>query len=128
MQWLIDAAPGEKHRTPRALVARILTINMAAIHTTTMVCSHMLLCTLALRKVPVQRQSQTSSQALCYLAAYPEYIQPLREEVEAVVRDNGWTKEAMDKLYKVDSFIKETQRVKGMSSGEYTPPSLPITF
>lgn len=94
MQWLIDAAPGEKHRTPRALVARILTINMAAIHTTTM----------------------TSSQALCYLAAYPEYIQPLREEVEAVVRDNGWTKEAMDKLYKVDSFIKETQRVKGMSS------------
>ena len=44
--------------------------------------------------------------ALFYLAALPEYIGPLREEVEEVIERKGWTKEALDQMYKVDSFIK----------------------
>ena len=43
------------------------------------------------------------------LAALPEYIGPLRAEVEEVIERGGWTKEALDQMYKVDSFIKQSQ-------------------
>jgi cytochrome P450 len=45
------------------------------------------------------------------LLAHPEYIEPLRQEVDAVVTEEGWTKAGMDRMYKIDSFIRETQRV-----------------
>ena len=50
------------------------------------------------------------------LLANPEYIEPLRQEVEAVVAEEGWTKATMDKLHKIDSFLKETQRVDGLTT------------
>jgi len=40
----------------------------------------------------------------------PEYIEPLRQEVEAAVAEEGWTKAGMDKMHKIDSLIRETQR------------------
>ena len=51
------------------------------------------------------------------LAAYPEYQEPLREELEQVLAaDNGvLIKSSMTKLKKMDSFIKESQRM--------TPPN-----
>jgi hypothetical protein len=55
--------------------------------------------------------AQTFMQVLYRLLANPEYIEPLRQEVEAVVAEEGWTKAGMDKMYKIDSFIRETQRV-----------------
>jgi hypothetical protein len=48
------------------------------------------------------------------LLANPEYIEPLRQEVDAVVTEEGWTKAGMDRMYRVDSFIRETQRVDGI--------------
>ena len=54
---------------------------------------------------------------LFYLAANPQYIQPLREEVEAVVEKEGWSKAALAKMRKVDSFIKECQRLEGIGGG-----------
>jgi len=60
--------------------------------------------------------SQTTTQVLYRLLANPEYIEPLRREVEAVVAEEGWTKAAMDKLHKIDSFLKETQRIDGLTT------------
>ena len=57
---------------------------------------------------------QSISHALLHLAAEPKYIQPLREEVEAIVAAEGWTKAAMGKMWKIDSFLKESQRVNGV--------------
>lgn len=54
---------------------------------------------------------QTFTQVLYRILDNPEYIEPLRQEVEAVVAEEGWTKAGMDKLHKIDSFIRETQRV-----------------
>jgi cytochrome P450 len=54
---------------------------------------------------------QTSTQTLYRLLANPEYIDPLRQEVEAVVAQEGWTKAGMDKMHKIDSVIRETQRI-----------------
>jgi hypothetical protein len=32
---------------------------------------------------------------------YPEYIKPLREEVDSVVEEEGWPKAALEKMFKV---------------------------
>jgi Cytochrome P450 len=49
------------------------------------------------------------------LLANPEYIEPLRQEVDAVINEEGWTKAGIDKMHKIDSFLKETQRVDGFT-------------
>ena len=51
-----------------------------------------------------------------YLAAYSEYIKPLREEIEAVVNEHGWSKASMGKMRKLDSLLKESQRMTGLGS------------
>jgi hypothetical protein len=43
----------------------------------------------------------------------PQYLQPLREEVEAVIAKEGWSKTSLGKMRKVDSFIRETLRFNG---------------
>jgi len=92
LQWLIDEAEG-KERTPEYLALRMLFINFAAIHTT----------------------SNTLTQALYHLASKPHHIGPMREEVEAIVKEDGWSKIAMTKMHKVDSFLKETSRYNGIN-------------
>jgi cytochrome P450 len=42
-------------------------------------------------------------------------MKPLREEVEEVIQREGWTKDALDKMPKLDSFIKESQRLHPIS-------------
>jgi gliotoxin biosynthesis cytochrome P450 monooxygenase len=75
-------------------------IAFAAIHTTSMALSH----------------------AIFDLAAHPQYIAELQEEIEKVIADENYPdkmlrKTSMPKLRKLDSFIKESQRVSplGMS-------------
>ncbi|CCM06206.1 uncharacterized protein FIBRA_08450 [Fibroporia radiculosa] len=94
LQWLIEAARGEE-RTVRALVIRVLAVNLAALHTTAV----------------------SLTMALFYLAAFPQYIGPLRDEVENVVREHGWTKAGLDQMNMVDSFLREVMRASGMSTG-----------
>ena len=49
--------------------------------------------------------------AFYHLLSNPEYIEPLRHDVETAVAEEGWSKAAMDKMLKVDSFIRESQRI-----------------
>ena len=42
----------------------------------------------------------------------------MREEVERVVKEEGWNKLALQKMHKIDSFLKESQRFDGLGSGE----------
>jgi hypothetical protein len=51
------------------------------------------------------------------LAANLEYVEPLREEIESVLRTDGWTKAAMGKMVKLDSFLKESARYVPGSAG-----------
>ena len=48
----------------------------------------------------------------------PQYIQPLREEVEAIVEKEGWSKAALGKMRRVDSFLKECQHMEGFDTHE----------
>ena len=64
--------------------------------------------------------AQSITHALYDLAANPEYIQPLRDEILPIIAEQGWTKAAMGKMWKLDSFLKESQRVNGVSLSKWT--------
>ncbi|KAI9571035.1 cytochrome P450 [Boletus coccyginus] len=93
LSWLLDVAP-EGERTVKLLTIRVLAINFAAIHTS----------------------SSSFSHALFFLAENPQYIQSLREEVESVVEKEGWSKASLGKMRKIDSFLKESQRLVGIGA------------
>ena len=94
LQGMIDTA--NKHDgDPVRLAQRALIMGLASIHLTTMAAAHVI-------------------HDLC---AMPEYIEPLREEiVDALAEDGGWGKPTTARLVKMDSFLKESQRL--------SPPSL----
>lgn len=64
--------------------------------------------------------------AIFDLCAYPEYVPALRQEIEQVIAEDGYDvgasgdkklkKSSMPKLWKLDSFLKESQR--------FSPPGL----
>lgn len=58
------------------------------------------------------------TQALYHLASHSEWQRELREEVEEVVRAEGWSKAAMGKMRKIDSFLREQQRYTGLGVRE----------
>ncbi len=60
---------------------------------------------------------QTFTNALYRLLSHPECIEPLRQEIETAVSEEGWTKAAIDKMHKIDSFLRETQRLDGLDGG-----------
>ncbi|KAF8993229.1 cytochrome P450 [Cyathus striatus] len=93
LAWLLEAAKDEE-RSPLRLTKRILLANFTAIHTTT----------------------HTFVQALYNLVSNPAYIPELREEIEDVVECNGWSRAALESMNKLDSFIKETQRLAPLGS------------
>ncbi|GJE92111.1 cytochrome P450 [Phanerochaete sordida] len=87
ISWLLDEAEGDE-RTVQNLVTRILALEFAAIHTT----------------------SNSFVHALYHLAAHPEWAKDLREEIEPVAKREGWSKASLDKMHRLDSFLKECQR------------------
>ncbi|KAJ7780167.1 cytochrome P450 [Mycena maculata] len=93
ISWLVDSAEGDE-LSLTALVQRVIFVNFAAIRTSTDTIGHLLFD----------------------LAANPSYLQPLREEVEAIVNEEGWTKVSMGKMHKVDSFLRESQRLHGIGT------------
>ncbi len=50
------------------------------------------------------------------LLSNPEYVEPLRNDVETAVAEEGWTKAGRDKMHKIDSFLRETQRLDNLDS------------
>lgn len=55
--------------------------------------------------------------ALTELSRRPEYIQPLREEGEAMLANFGVTIAACDQMILLDSFLKECQRLHPPAAG-----------
>jgi hypothetical protein len=53
------------------------------------------------------------------LATYPEYVQPLREEIETVIQEQGWSKASVSEMTKLDSFVKETMRLSQLAECTY---------
>ena len=47
------------------------------------------------------------------MALFPRelYLDPIRKEIEEIVEAEGWSKESMAKMVKLDAFLRETLRV-----------------
>lgn len=94
LQGMIDMA-NERDGKPDKLARRALIMGLASIHLTTMAAAHI----------------------IYDICAAPEYFEPLREElVNALGEDGAWDKTTVNKLRKMDSFLRESQRM--------SPPSL----
>ncbi|PHH78829.1 hypothetical protein CDD80_6200 [Ophiocordyceps camponoti-rufipedis] len=97
LQAMMDlSSPGEKQSQPEDLAHRQLLVTVVAGHSTAAAASH----------------------ALFDMAARPECLDELRGEAVEVLRDEGgyWGKQSLGKLAKMDSFLRESQRMN--------PPSL----
>ncbi|KAK2594822.1 hypothetical protein QQS21_007450 [Conoideocrella luteorostrata] len=88
VQWLVDAAQGND-RKPDVLAQNMLFMTLAGVHTS----------------------ANTTMHALFDLCANPKFTEPLREEIKQVIDEEGWCMAAISKLKKLDSFIKESQRL-----------------
>lgn len=86
-------------------------INLASMHATSMVCFHVRRILLIDFLNPIQ----VLTQALYDLVIHPEYTEELREEIASVVGEDGWTKTALQKMRKLDSFLKESHRLNTVS-------------
>lgn len=78
---------------------------------------------LAISFAAIRTSSSVPTHLLFDLCAHPEYIEPLRNEMEDVLRDEGelFTKRALNKLVKLDSFMKESQRFNPLSLRNVPP-------
>ena len=93
LSWLIAQSDGVQ-RNVRGITRTLLIMNLAAVHTTT----------------------QSFTHALFHLASNPTWAHELREEIEEVVAECGWDKDALGKMRKLDSFLRESMRLNGLGS------------
>lgn len=57
-------------------------------------------------------------QFLSDMVRYPEYIQPLRDELVLALKEKGWKASTILQLPLLDSVMKESQRVKPVAMGQ----------
>ncbi|KAK5991519.1 Cytochrome P450 monooxygenase ascG [Cladobotryum mycophilum] len=98
IEWLLKYTPENLRNDPENLALNQMVLSFAAIHTSGMATTH----------------------AILDLATRREYIEPLREEIKQIstadgmdIDENGYIrlkKESYNKLRKLDSFMKESQR------------------
>ena len=55
--------------------------------------------------------SQSLTHVVLDLASHPECFESLREEIEPIVAKEGWTRAALGKMWKLDSLLRESQRL-----------------
>ncbi|CAL5867176.1 uncharacterized protein PFLUO_LOCUS1388 [Penicillium psychrofluorescens] len=95
LQWMIESADTAEEQDPNFLAHLETIISLASIHTSQMNAVHV----------------------MYDLAAHPEYLEPLRQEIRTVAAEpGGWNKSSYGKLRKLDSFLRESQR--------FNPPSI----
>ena len=90
LQWMIDMGTGNDRKND-IIIRKLMFLTMAGFHAPTATAVHV----------------------LYDLCAHPEYLEPLREEIrEGLAAENGqWTLGLLRRLRKLDSVIKESQRV-----------------
>ncbi|TFB00160.1 Ent-kaurene oxidase [Trichoderma ghanense] len=93
MQWLIEALPEEEKSDVQTHAELQLILAAASIHTT----------------------NNLLFECMADLASHPEVQAELREEAYQILEvEGGWArKESMAKLKKLDSFMREVQRLRG---------------
>jgi hypothetical protein len=121
ISWLLEEAQGSQ-RTVYDLTVRILAGNATVVINIGNVSPMRLL--LIHRFLKSGDTVQAFTDILYDLAAHPEYVAPMREEVEAIIEAEGWTKASLGNMRRLDSFVEESQRI-GIGGGTFSFPALP---
>lgn len=113
LQWFIETQQTDDQH--KKIADKIMLTNFAALDTSSLVRRSIICqrCTVTLTL------DQSGSLSLIWLADHPQYIDPIRIEVEEIVTTQGWTKAALGKMWKLDSFLKEFQRYQGLGLGTH---------
>lgn len=82
--WFDEVAKGRSYNETQAQLG----LSFAAIHTT----------------------SEMVSGVITDLCDHPEWIDPVREEMAAAIKEHGWSKKALQNMKLLDSLMKESQR------------------
>lgn len=97
LTWLEAASVKEK--TPTRPVEGVLNFVLGAVHTT----------------------GGTLTTVIYDLVEHPEYVEPLREELRRVLKeDGGWAKNTLSKLKLMDSFMRESRRLNPATMSTYS--------
>ncbi|KAL4070373.1 cytochrome P450 [Scleroderma citrinum] len=106
LSFLIEGVPEEELDT-LDLVARLLTVTTATAHTSSSALTH----------------------ALLELADRTSYVDPLRQEVAKAVDAHGWTRNGVENMTLVDSFLKESIRTHAIGCMSFPLKAIePITL
>lgn len=121
IQWLADAAPSIERKVD-LLVERVMALNVASIHTTTMVHPISPRWSASLTDLNSHSSCQTLTGALHNLAAEPDkYLPQLREEVDQQCANGQPTKETLAYMRKIDGFLKEAGRFNNAGLSKFAP-------
>ncbi|KAF6833551.1 ent-kaurene oxidase [Colletotrichum plurivorum] len=99
LQWMMHAQSKFGEMSDRALAQNQLGVSFAAIHTT----------------------SLTTTNAFYWLAAKPELIPVLRDDVRAALQESGgaFSSVALQNMKKLDSFLREVLRCSPLGAGSF---------
>lgn len=122
VQWLVDAAPPIERNAPM-ISERVMALNVASIHTTTMVSTSTAGFNLnKKRQILTWSRYQTFTCALYTLAGQAEkYMEPLRREVLENLEDGEISYNSAQKLPKMESFLRESGRFNNAGLSEFLP-------
>jgi cytochrome P450 len=99
LQYMIDMAQTEKEADPTNMAVRYIFTIIGSVHSVV----------------------AAATDTIYELIERPEYIQPLLEEVDQALKETGgeWGKDFASRLMKMDSFMKETMRVKPTTPSKF---------
>ncbi|KAH8806731.1 cytochrome P450 [Flagelloscypha sp. PMI_526] len=89
--WLVAYADDDIEIQLDSLIVRLMQLNLASIHSI----------------------ANVMADAMLDLTAHPEYLPALRQEIDEILEVDGWTKNNVAKLAKMDSFLMESMRLSG---------------
>ncbi|KAF9478052.1 cytochrome P450 [Pholiota conissans] len=136
-QWKKQRSP-EGHSEPYSILFRILSHEMNAPQV-----EQITRDVLNLSLASYHSLSSTMEHLLYDLVTHPKYVTPMREEIRIIVKREGWTRHSVDRMHKLDSFIKESVRLHGtfplssvrktlkeftFSDGTSIPPNTYLSF
>ncbi|KAI0756436.1 cytochrome P450, partial [Daedaleopsis nitida] len=68
-------------------------------------------CMLLMNLASIDPTASALASALFYLGESSSLAEALREEVKPIIEAEGWSKISIDKMHKLDSFLRENQRL-----------------
>ena len=100
------------------IVPALLTMSVAAVHTTTMVFTQLTFLKRHSSPLPI---AQAFTDALLHLASdNRQYLEPIRVDAAEAVRAHGWTKKGLDSMQLIDSYLKECLRINSIAMGRHS--------